>query len=601
MIDSNNRAGANLDIARDALDNAAPFTAPPESARRAVRGMPNTVLPEDSPVTALGHRDGTYNYLDGCGQLRTLGEKEHNQATLDSLFASDHEWMRRNFARIGEKGEVNGTRYDALRQALMNACFKAGIFDPAERVRGRGAWRGENGQLILHRGDAVFDGRAWQKPSLIGKHLYLADAPLPRPAGKQQPGGPGGPATELIALLNTWNLRRGEIDTRLLLGWMGAAMVGGALDWRPALWVTGGRGSGKSTLHRLISGIMAGAVISVSDATAAGIWQRLGYDSLPVIVDELEPGENISATSNIIRFARLAASGGELARGSADHKARRFTARSCFLFSSILVPPLTPQDRSRIVILNLGELRNTKPPGLTDKGLAELGALILRRLVDQWDRYPETLDRYRAALMAESASAREADVLGTLLTISNLLLSDEGIADDAARREAMQLLSFRDQGDDGGRDEEQCLSHLRTIALPLSGQSRRTADQWISEAFERDGPDAYAAIDTLAGYGMRVMDDKNGAKVLAIANSHDGLRKIFEGTPWAGRSGASGGWVQAFRRLPGATKTEGDEKVRIGRGRSVLPVRVTLIPLALILNVEAIEGRRLMGAQVHDD
>jgi energy-coupling factor transporter ATP-binding protein EcfA2 len=369
-------------------------------------------------------------------------------------------------------------------------------------------------------------------------------------------------------------------------------MIGGALNWRPALWVTGGRGSGKSTLHRLISGIMGNALVSVSDATAAGIWQRLGYDSLPVIVDELEPGENLASQSGIIRFARLAASGGELARGSADHRAVRFIARACFLFSSILVPPLTPADRSRIVILNLGELGNSKPPGMHEQELAELGTMLLRRLVDQWGRYPDLLERYRSALMSEGSSAREADVMGTLLAISGVLLTDDEVNEHAARTEAMQLLSTRDHSDDGGKDEEQCLSHLRTAAIPLTGQPRRTVDQWISEAFELSGPESHLAIDTLAGVGLRVTYDKHDQGVLAIANSHDGLRRIFEATPWAGRPGASGGWVQAIRRLPGATKTEKDSKVKIGRGRFVQPVRVTLIPLALILNGDTMESQR---------
>jgi hypothetical protein len=31
----------------------------------------------------------------------------------------------------------------------------------------------------------------------------------------------------------------------LLFGWIGAAMVGGALDWRPLAWLTGDRGTGE--------------------------------------------------------------------------------------------------------------------------------------------------------------------------------------------------------------------------------------------------------------------------------------------------------------------------------------------------------------------
>ena len=33
-----------------------------------------------------------------------------------------------------------------------------------------------------------------------------------------------------------------------MLGWLAAGKLGGALDWRPLIWVTGGSNTGKSTL-----------------------------------------------------------------------------------------------------------------------------------------------------------------------------------------------------------------------------------------------------------------------------------------------------------------------------------------------------------------
>jgi predicted ATPase len=33
-----------------------------------------------------------------------------------------------------------------------------------------------------------------------------------------------------------------------VLGWIAAATIGGALDWRPSLWITGDLSTGKSTL-----------------------------------------------------------------------------------------------------------------------------------------------------------------------------------------------------------------------------------------------------------------------------------------------------------------------------------------------------------------
>ena len=40
-------------------------------------------------------------------------------------------------------------------------------------------------------------------------------------------------------------------------------------------------------------------------------------------------------------------------RGGQDHTAHEFTLASCFQFSSISIPPLEPQDRRRLGILEL--------------------------------------------------------------------------------------------------------------------------------------------------------------------------------------------------------------------------------------------------------
>ncbi|MBF0562664.1 MAG: hypothetical protein HQL37_11715 [Alphaproteobacteria bacterium] len=537
-------------------------------------------------MTALGHRKGVYFYLDGTGQFRDLSEKDHAQAVLDGLFSDHAEWVRDHFSEDQKNGDQSDIRYAPLRRALMAACVRKGFFDPMERLRGRGAWLGDDGQLILHRGDAVLVGSDWYKPGVIGSHLYLGDAPLPPPAKDPQAAGKAGPAGELMEMLGTWQFQRGDVDTRLVLGWIASAMVGGALHWRPSIWVTGGRGSGKSTLHRLLTATMAGGAIAVSDATEAGLRQSLGHDSLPVMVDELEAGEKLEAVAGVIRFARISASGGELVRGGVDHKATRFVARSCFMFSSIKVPSLAPQDKSRIVVVRLGDLHGSAPPTTDGRALADLGARLLRRIVDQWQRFPQALEAYRYALMAEGASARTADVQGTLLAMADLLLNDLAVDTDSAQEAALSILSATDHADDEGSDEEQCLSHLLSTAIPLGHPTRKPIADYIADAAD-ENIDANVA---LSHHGMRVIRDKARVQVLAVANSHDGLRNIFDGTEWGSRPGATGVWVQSLRRLPGAV-TPGDCKVRIGQGRSAKPQRVTLIPLSLILDGKALGQR----------
>ena len=115
-------------------------------------------------------------------------------------------------------------------------------------------------------------------------------------------------------------------------------MLGGALEWRPMVWVAGDKGTGKSTLQKVVKGVFGrGGLIPAVDASAAGLWQSLGHSSLPVALDEVESEEDNRRNNNLLKLARVAASGGQMLRGGSDHKQASFTVRSCFLFSSILI------------------------------------------------------------------------------------------------------------------------------------------------------------------------------------------------------------------------------------------------------------------------
>lgn len=92
-----------------------------------------------------------------------------------------------------------------------------------------------------------------------------------------------------------------------------------------------------------------------------------------------------------------------------------FVARTCFPFSSILIPPLPAQDRSHIAILELGTLPGTPPPKLDPGGLREIGEKLWHRMAEGWARLLEVLKDYRAALEADRHTARGADTFGTLL------------------------------------------------------------------------------------------------------------------------------------------------------------------------------------------
>lgn len=537
---------------------------------------PETRLPKNCPVVALGQSGMTCYYLDNSQQLVELTAREHGRQHLNKIFGAATTWLWETYPRRSDDGRVTGWRPERVAEDLIAACDHRGIWNPRERVRGRGAWLGADGELVFHCGNAVISGMSPQqaatgltraKPGLIDRYVYPADEPVPEPWPGHVAAGPSGPASALLQTLKTWHWKRGELDAKLLLGWIAAACVGGALEWRPAVWITGGRGTGKSTLHELIKGVFGSSLIAVSDTSAAGLWQKLGHKTEPVAVDELEAAEDNRRANAVIGLARQASSGGLVLRGGADHTGAEFQARSCFLFSSILVPPLLGQDRSRLAILELGELPATgRRPRIERRELAELGQQFRRRIMDQWPRWAGTLEAYRAALTRVGHSARGADQFGTLLAMADMLLHDEAPDAESADASAQQLrVAEIAEATDDEADETQCLHHLITRRVdPMRNGKWSLLGEWIGWASAKsDAEDLPAAAadyqqpevanKTLGLYGLKVVDEAD-QRWLAIANQHAGLSEIFQGTHWATRSGAMGVWVQSLRRLPGSRR-----------------------------------------------
>lgn len=566
---------------------------PPEDRGRVFGKRGGDGLPDDCPVTPLGIEGEICYYLDASRQLRAVKGEKHSRLNLANLFGACVDDLYKHWPRTNADGDVKGWRPELVAEALMKACARCGVWDVWGRVRGSGAWRGEAGELVMHCGDMLAVGSTlgdpakphqpvYHHPGIIGRFVYPAEAARPRPAEHRSGSGGGGPARHILNVFETWNWARGEVDAMLLLGWIAAAMLGGALAWRPLVWITGDRYTGKSTLQDLIKVLLGEAIISVSDATAAGVWQKLGHASLPVALDELESEADNRQARNVIRLARQAASGGVVLRGGADHKSEDFVARSCFLFSSILMPPMMGQDRSRMAILELGRLdKERPPPAIGPDELGQLGRGLRRRLLDNWWRWPETIEAYRQELIVNGHAARGADQFGTLLAAVDLLLYDHPPDGDTLARWGARLkASELGELDDDVADHYRCLERLRTWPVVLQhDNSRQMLGTLIAEACGqvRKGKmhaDQDGADEVLGLHGLKVME-RDGARWLAVANSHEGLARIFHDTHWGKSSGTLGVWVQALRRIPGVQK---DQQRFNG-----VKCRCTLIPISEVL------------------
>lgn len=566
-----------------------------------------TGLPEGCPVLPLGLSGDTSYYLDAVRQLRELEAKSHGRLQLLHLFGQQLQLVYRYWPRFDKYGGLVGWRPEKGAEHLMAACARKGVWNPFERVRGAGAWRGLGGELILHCGDGVWIGPShaqharalaaadklgsvddriayltrelageWIAPGAHERFVYPASAALARPGIDPERLGKRfaktAPGAALLDILRSWNWKRGDTDARLMLGWIVAAMLGGALHWRPMAWLTGGAGTGKSTLQALLKMLFGEeGIVPAADSTAAGIWQQLAYRSVPVALDEMEAEQDNRKNLSVVKLARLAASGGQMMRGGADHAGVSFTLRSCFFFSSIDIPPLLPQDRTRLAILELNKLHaGAVPPELDTVEVDALGRALRHRVVEHWHRFDETLDVYRAALIREGHSARGADQFGTLLACADLALEPNEIPHaDAADEWATKLSSatLAEISDLAGA-ERGALNHF--LSWRADGWSQGTKPmmgelvQWaiedtkpgmlvgeVTELTERN----QNARKLLQRYGARI-EEVDGIAYLAIANRHAGLSTVFRETKWNTPAGETGVWVQSLTKIAGARPSE---------------------------------------------
>ncbi|MGF7151308.1 hypothetical protein FHS96_004971 [Sphingomonas zeicaulis] len=557
-------------------------------------------LPIEIPIDPLGTFDGMYYFLDELKQIRSLKSKELEKGNIEGLFGRRVDLVDRIWPRWGKPDKdgnfpITGWRPEQAARALRKSCADIGLWTPEGKVRGAGAHRADDGSLVLHCGDAVWRGdqpagEQWGQPGVLGDMIYPAAPRTPRPWYDPVTTRVG---EDLLGLIRTWHWERGTLDALLMLGWIAAASVCGALEWRPAVWVTGGRGTGKSTLQKVVELVMGtNGLLQAADVTEAWVRQTLKMRTLPIALDELEAEGDDRRAQSIIKLARLAASGAKMGRGGSDHVAHDFTMRSSFLFSSILIPPLNSADRSRMAILELQPIpENAAVPDIDAKELTAWGGMIRRRMVDEWHRLDLVLQAYRAELADVGHDPRMQDQFGTLLACADLLLYDAGDNEHIRTiAEGLDARHLAEKAEDEGEGEQAARRIATSVAQGRGGEEPETVAMWINRALAAGLPslmgDAGADVDKvqrrLQMHGMVLVtalrevgedgkacvkryrgggppkpdNDKGLALFVAVANSHQGLDLLLRETRWS-----KGVWSQALARIPGAHRRQ---KVKIG-------------------------------------
>jgi len=210
-------------------------------------------------------------------------------------------------------------------------------------------------------------------------------------------------------------------DGRSFLGWIVTSLIGGALTFRPMIWMIGDAGSGKTfLLDEVLKKLMGTLLTDVGSGSEAGLAAMSGNASLPFYIDEFEPEKTKEASmSQMLGLMRIASSGGGARiRGTAGGGTIIRRPRFSLLVSSINKSELDPASKSRIVTIKLSETPVPNWPSVRDSiysSLTNERALAIRTyIIRNTTRVVRKTKKLEDKLIARGVDTRTAKTRAAL-------------------------------------------------------------------------------------------------------------------------------------------------------------------------------------------
>jgi putative DNA primase/helicase len=520
---------------------------------------PTRDIPKSGPFTCLGFDNGVYYYLPrSTGQVTKITRGSHTATNLLELAEIPY-WESVHPSK-------EGVNWLAAASNLFRTQAAAGVFDP-DRIRGRGAWL-DDGRVVFHLGDRL----------IVDREPYSVHNPPTTRFFYEQARHLDGPSEQpmddetalqlrIIAERFKWEM---PVSANFLLGWLVLAPVCGALNWRPHIWVTGGAGTGKTTVLKTFMRPLMGGVLqsATGGTTEAGLRGTLKSDAIPVVFDEFEQNEakDKQIVQNVLALARIASSeGGKIYKGTPGGGTNAFEIRSMFCVSSINVSLIQKADIDRFCVLGLrkGHFDENEWLDFERKILSvstvENGRALIARTLNNLPTIVKNA-KVLAQALGRKFGQRFGDQHGTLLAGAWSLEAGGGCELDL--EQAQQWIDQMDwnhqQADDSDADEIKCRDTMLQQIVRFGGGLEASLGEMVKAVAKQQslGRTVYDELVPILGrYGMKVF--RNGDKLpdgqkaeccqLAIANNNAQLDQLLKATPWS-----NGAHRSALRRITGA-------------------------------------------------
>lgn len=514
----------------------------------------------DAPFRCLGYHEDYHYYLpEGTGQVKAIKGESHNASALMTLAPLEWWWSR--FAG------KNGPDWQRAANAVLRANEKMKVYDPSKR-RGRGAWW-DNGRIVVHFGESLsVDGKPHGLSDIQTRFVYETglriDDNLAKPLSDTE-------AEKMVQIMQSFWWDR-PMHSVYASGWCVLATICGAINWRPHLWLTGPSGTGKSWVMKNVIKPALGpwALFVAGDTSAPGIRQTLRSDALPVLFDEAEGEDDRSRQRmhGVFELMRQSSyeSGAKIRKGTQSQKALEFDIRSMFCLSSIGVNATQRADLSRLIVVSLRKPRHLNRKQ-RDNHFTSICNLVQKTLTPEWcaalrsrsisliPAIRENSMRFSQAIAELLGDRRLGDQAGALAAGAYSLTSSGVISLEDARKWAHDM-EWDDLQDAEQTDERMCLETILQYVM-RDGGHEISIEECLVELAERQP--ALVGIDPLTEEQQRYTSalkrvgirldpdeqDKNQFR-LWISDSHTGLKKILEKTPWPQT------WARLLKRLPEA-------------------------------------------------
>jgi putative DNA primase/helicase len=553
-----------------------------EPQSQLVAPIPANNMPEeipientDDPYIPLGHNHGEFFYYSHLAkQVIKLATGAHTKLQLFSL-ATENYWQM-----TYPTGKGNSSfSVDSAASSLMHQCYRKGIYD-VTKVRGRGAWWDE-GRMVFHLGNQMLVDGVMRDIFIDSDYVYEMGGSIGAPDNDPLSGDDLKAYVDLAKMFN-W---RDPLSAYFLLGWCVVAPLCGILRWRPHIWITGAKGSGKSwIMENFMRGSLGDIGLAyLSVTTAAGIRGDIQREARPVIFDEAE-GEDIQARQrmqDILDLMRQASSrtSAVIAKGTAFGGSMQFQVQSCFALSSIGDSLKHGADESRVTVLSLHSAEGKSDSDAIFDKIKEKAVIIDHRfsrrlfartmkLIDVIQDNAEMFSKAGAKVMG---SKRAGDQIGTLLAGAYSLHSDERLSLEKATKWLVDR-KFAENFTPA-IVEGRCYEKIMQIVVTVP-TDKKPIERSIGELVQTlvtmlpDEEISFAMIqEFLSRRGIRV---DNGD--VLIANTHSMLAKMLESTPWALN------WGKILQQMPGTDNYDSKIVSFVGGVRSRVTRIITSSP-----------------------